>query len=252
MKINTKKPRGKISEDVILCIITTIMDFPHWSGRQRMEYLNNKSGILKGVRITIRSVNRLISNLNFEIKTIKFTPPARNSIGLMYLRAFWARIILEIAMQPNVVFMFVDEAAVTYLPNAIKGRALIGVVPVVEGNLSCKKLSILACVIPVFGVISRWFDGSIKGKDYATFIREVADLIRRAICTGSCKLCLIHDNCSIHKTSEVREAITEIKLNEFPTVPYSPQLNEVVEAYFGFQKKEMANYITKAVIFDQA
>ena len=146
--------RGKITEEVILCIITTIMDFPQWSGRQRMEYLNNKSGIFKkGDGISLRSVNRLISNLNFEIKTIKFTPPARNTTGLMCLRAFWASIVLEIVTQPNVIFMFIDEAAVTYLPNSIKGRALIGVIPVLDGVLSCKKLSILSCVVPGFGVI---------------------------------------------------------------------------------------------------
>ena len=158
--------------------------------------------------------------------------------------------MLEISIQPNTLFLFVDEAAVTYLPHAINGRALIGVVPIVEGNLSCRKLSILSCVIPGFGVISRWFSRNITGKDYAIFVREVSDLVRRAICNGSSKLCLIHDNCNIHRTEDVQKAISECKLNEIPTVPYSPQLNEVVEAYFGFQKKEMANYITTTVIYD--
>ena len=99
---------------------------------------------------------------------------------------------------------------------------------------------------------SRWYRESIKGEDYAIFIREVTDLIRRAICNGSSKLCLIHDNRKIHRTANVKQAIEDLKLNELPTVPYSPHLNEVVEAYFGFQKKEMANYITDAVIFDES
>ncbi|KAH0793646.1 hypothetical protein GPJ56_002437 [Histomonas meleagridis] len=168
----------------------------------------------------------------------------------MILRAFWASIVLEIARLSNVIFMFVDEAAVTLLPNTIKDRALIGVVPAVEGILAQHKLSILSCVIPGFGVISRWFRGSINGNDYAVFIREVTDLIRRAVCSGSNKNCIIHDNCKIHKTSETQRAIKDMKINEIPTVPYSHHLNEVVEAYFGFQKTEMANFDSTALIFD--
>ena len=248
---SSKTSKGKITEDVILCVITTLMDYPHWTGTARTEYLNKKSGLFDGNNsISVRSVNRLISLLNFKVKSIQFSPPARNTIGLMVLRAFWASIVLEVASLPNTVFMFVDEAAVTLLPNTIRGRALIGVVPVVEGILSNHKLSILSCVVPGFGVISRWFQGSVKGDDYAVFVSEVTDLIRRVVCSGSNKICLIHDNCRIHKTERVLKTIQEMKLEEFPTVPYSPHLNEVVEGYFGFQKKEMANFETQACIFD--
>ena len=264
-----KKPRGKITEEVILCVITTLMDYPHWSGVKRTEFLNKKSGLFiqecfhsdksdfpdEGIQhdaISVRSVNRLISMLDFKVKSLKFSPPARNTIGLMILRAFWASIVLEIASLSNIIFMFVDEAAVTLLPETIKGRALVGVVPVVEGILSKRKLSILSCVVPGFGVISKWFRGSVKGKDYALFIREVTDLIRRAVCSGSSKLCLIHDNCRIHKNSETQIAIQEMRLTELPTVPYSPHLNEVVEAYFGFQKTEMANFETNALFLDDS
>ena len=237
--------RGKINEDVLLCLITTLMDYPQWSGEKRAEYLNFHSGIFEaGKGISLRTVNRIISQLQFQIKSIKFAPPARNTVGLMILRAFWACMVLELTTQIDIIFIFVDEAAVTLLSNTIKGRALIGVVPVVEGILSDRKLSILSCVVPGFGVISKWFDESVKGSDYAQFIREVTDLIRRVICTGSYKICLIHDNCKIHKTNETLNAIQQMNLTELPTVPYSPQLNDVVESYFGFQKKEMANFQT--------
>ena len=126
-------------------------------------------------------MNRIISQLQFQIKSIKFAPPARNTVGLMILRAFWACMVLELTTQIDIIFIFVDEAAVTLLSNTIKGRALIGVVPVVEGILSDRKLSILSCVVPGFGVISKWFDESVKGSDYAQFIIEVTDLIRRVI-----------------------------------------------------------------------
>ncbi|KAH0805711.1 uncharacterized protein GO595_001552 [Histomonas meleagridis] len=160
LKVSNLTPKGrkgcKITEEVILCVITTLMDYLQWTGIQRTEYLNLRSGIFeKGSGISVRSVNRLISQLHFRAKSIKCFPPARNTIGLMILRAFWASIVLEIAQLSNVLFMFVDEAAVTLLPNTIKGRALIGVVPAVEGILAQHKLSILSCVIPGFGVISR-------------------------------------------------------------------------------------------------
>ena len=97
------------------------MDYPQWTGIQRMEYLNLRSGIFeRGKGISVRSVNRLISQLRFHVKSIKFSPPPRNTVGLMILRAFWASIVLEIAQLSNVLFMFIDEAAATLLPNAIK------------------------------------------------------------------------------------------------------------------------------------
>ena len=88
-QIKKRAQRGKINEEVLQLLITTIMDYPQWSGKKRAEYLNFESGIFEsGKGISLRSVNRIISQLNFQIKSIKFTPPARNTIGLMILRAF--------------------------------------------------------------------------------------------------------------------------------------------------------------------
>ncbi len=78
--------------------------------------------------------------------------------------------------------------------------------------------------------------------------RELTDLIRRFVATGSEQLFLVHDNCRFHRTEKLLEAFAELEVNEVPTVPYSPQLNEPVENYFGLQKREMANVRPQTVI----
>ena len=48
---------------------------------------------------------------------------------------------------------------------------------------------------------------------------------------------------NIHRTSEVQLSIAETKVSAIPTVPYSPQLNEPVECFFGIMKGKMASQI---------
>lgn len=43
---------------------------------------------------------------------------------------------------------------------------------------------------------------------------------------------MIHDNCPIHKTTEVISEAHKNKINLFSIIPYSPQLNLLVENYF--------------------
>lgn len=102
--------------------------------------------------------------------------------------------------------------------------------------LSAKKMSILAAVIPGFGTIFKWFNNGVKGHSYAQFLNEILFICRTIICNVKTQIIVIHDNCSIHKTAEVKTVARKNKLNIFSIIAYSPQLNLLSENYFGQMK----------------
>lgn len=96
--------------------------------------------------------------------------------------------------------------------------------------------TILTAIVPGFGNISRWFQGSVTHVEYAQFIREAAYIIRTKICKNDNQIVIINDNASIHKTQNVFDVVEENKINFFFTVPYSPQSNLPAENYFSRMK----------------
>ena len=56
------------------------------------------------------------------------------------------------------------------------------------------------------------------------------------------KFIMIHDNCKIHLKDEINTIASQYDSTMLFTTPYSPQLNAVVEMFFGFGKEVIFNH----------
>ena len=237
----------KLTDRVLECLVCTLLDFPQWTTQQRTAYINGPHGATnQGIKLT--TIMKACQRLEFTVKRTRYSPPARNSVGLKALRIVWAKMMLGL-LQTQACFLFVDEAGIVVNPSQYMCRGIIGVTPLTVRNLRQQRTSVVAAVIPGFGVIYKWSKGlSIDNTQYKEFLLEVFDVVRRYIGTGDTKIVLIHDNASIHWTTEVINAINANNVILMPTIPYSPQLNYLAECYFGITKGEIAkmsvpNYI---------
>lgn len=241
----------KLTPDVISCLICTLVDFPTWTIIQRTMYINGINGATdKDIKVS--TIERACQNLKFTVHTTRYSPPARNSVGLRSLRILWARYVSKLIQTGSTCFVFMDEAGLSFMPRNKKCRGFIGVTPLTLRNLQFSRISVVAAVIPGYGIIYQWSDGkSVKGTQYKNFLCEVINIIRRFIGTGATKIALIHDNASIHWTKEVTDFIRHENIELIPTIPYSPQLNYLVECYFGIIKSILANIDIPPVVDDQ-
>lgn len=240
----------KINNDVIECLICTLLDFPTWTLRQRTAYINGMHGATEK-EIKVSTIEKAVKFMNFTIHKTRYSPPARNSIGLRALRITWAKYVSQMIQNGSSCFIFVDEAGLSLFPRSSMCRGFVGVTPLTLRNLQFSRISVVAAVIPGFGVIYQWSDGkSIKNNQYQKFLREVVNVIRRFIGTGKTKIVLIHDNASIHWTNNVLNVINDEKIELLPTVPYSPQINYLAECYFAITKASLANIDVPPIVDD--
>lgn len=228
----------KVTNDTLLCIIVLVLDFPTLSAESIAKYLNSRYGpnFQYEKNVSARTVQRYLKCLKFSIKKASFAPPNRNNIGLRIYRVAWCKIIEDILKNENVLISFVDEAAVTTNEGRRYGRAFAGITPVLNTPLSKIQMTIIAIVIPCYGVLFKFIEGACNGKEYAQFLREVMYFIRKYICNKDTEIIIIEDNCPLHSTEDVDDLIDEMKIALLPIVPYSPCLNECVEGYFGLTK----------------
>ena len=60
-----------------------------------------------------------------------------------------------------------------------------------EAGLSFARISILAAVFPGYGVIYQWSnEKSVKGPQYCSFLKQVANIVRRFIGNGKTQITL--------------------------------------------------------------
>ena len=108
----------------------------------------------------------------------------------------------------------------------VRGSGFVGITPLITGELADTRPSILACLVPGFGVLWRWEDGAITGDVYASFLRYAIDIIRRCVVSGQTQIIVVQDNCRIHETAEVKLAVSESQVSVMPTVPYCVRTTE--------------------------
>ena len=235
-----RKSLQKISDDTILCMIVLILDFPTLSAESIATYLNSKYGpnYQYSKKVSKRTVQRYLKHLKFGVKKASFAPPNRNSIGLRIYRVAWCKIIEKILQNENTLIAFVDEASVTTCEGRAYGRSYAAITPVLNIPLSKVHVTIVAIVIPCYGVLYKFIENACTGDEYALFLKEALLFIRKYICNKDTEIVIIEDNCPIHSTDKVEQTIQELKIALLPIVPYSPCLNECVEGYFGLSKSK--------------
>ena len=234
----------KLTDEALTCLICLALDFPNLPAKQFATYLNSKYGPCGELQkhVTSETVSRALKSLNFSVKRAAFCPPARNSIGLRIYRVAWSLLMQEISNQNDVLLGFIDEAAISIGDGKKYGRSFVGITPLINSPLSSCKVAVLACVLPGYGVLYKFFDTSVHGIDYCQFLEDITNFIRIHICSSKAQIVFIEDNCRIHCTEDVENKIEKLKIAVIPTVPYSPALNEVVEGYFGYIKLAHLEY----------
>ena len=247
--IEETKSRGggdkKVNKEVLQCLVCTILDFPEASDYERTVYVN-KYGPCSDDVISVKTVNRILNDYSIKTKVPCFSSKERNTFSSMILRYVWSSVLKDISCKSNTLFVFIDEAAVVLGKYKKRARGFFSVVPCVNKPLDVKKMTILAAIVPGFGTIFKWFSTSVKGNQYSEFLQEIAYICRTKICNKDTQIVIIQDNCSIHKTVEVKSKATKYHLNLFSIIPYSPQLNLLAENYFG-QMKFFTLYNIKAL-----
>lgn len=236
--------KPKVTPEVMKCLVTTVLDFPDATDAERADYLN-KFGPCVGNNICIKTVNNALKKLKITNKTPSFSPKPRNCFGYRVARIVWANIIRDIQSTSNTLICFLDEAGVV-LNKRKRARGFISMIPTTNKPHFSKNISNLACVIPGFGVIYRWYNRGVHGEDYAKFIRDASFIIRNKICNEQTQIIFVNDNATIHKTENVKEMAARCKINLLYTVPYSPQMNLPAENYF-CQMKHVVCYKFLAV-----
>lgn len=229
----------KVNDETIMCLITLVLDFPTLSTSTYRTYLNSKYGPNYKKNISIRTIERYLKYFRFNVKRAAFSPPNRNYIGSRIFRVAWCMKIEDILDDSNVLFGFIDEAAVTSCEGKNHGRAFTGITPLCNCSLDKIKMSVIAIIYPGFGVIYQIYDESVTGEKYAKFLHDSNEFTRKYLCNKDVEIVIIEDNCPIHCTEKVEETIQLSNISVIPTVQYSPALNGVAEGYFEIVKTHM-------------
>ena len=234
---------GKMNDDIGKCLICTALDFPLWSGQTRLNYLKSKHGPLyqKEETLSVSTVNDYLRNHLFVYKTVSFSPKARNTYGARISRYIWSYYMRNEIKKDDVCLVFIDESAVVATPSTKSGRGFVGVTPTAIKGFDSKKLTLLTAVIPGYGTVSRWFNGSLINQLYSSFIIELESIIRTTIGSGTEHIVIIQDNCHVHAALDVTNALKNSNVLLLNNIPYSPETNFVVENYFGRCKGDLGS-----------
>lgn len=233
----------KYTLETLKCLLCTVLDYPDATSKERADYIN-KYGPADQESISDDTINHILEKMKITIQTPAFSPIQRNSMGYRIARVLWVKVINNIKNDANVLLCFVDEASVVN-GHRKKARGFCSIRPCVNRPLNSATCSVLSCVIPNIGPICRWFNGAVHNNQYAKFLRDIVFVMRAFICNNHTQICIIQDNCSIHKTKLVYDTASALNINLINTVPYSPQLNILAENMFA-QLKNNALYKFKS------
>ena len=175
----------KMTDDALTCLICLALDFPNMQIKHFTSYLNSKFGPCYHKKVKDSTVHCALRSLKFSVKKAAFCPPARNTIGSRIFRVAWSLFMDEISNQNDVLIGFIDEAGVGIGEGSKYGHSFIGITPLINSTLSNCQVSVLACVVPGFGVLYKYYNSSVIGKDYASFLEDITAFLRIYVCSSN-------------------------------------------------------------------
>ena len=231
-----RKPKV-LTNEVFECLLTIHLAFPFLTAKLKRLYLLAKVESCK--KILIRSVQDAMTKMGFVRKKSHPFVYQRNSLGRIALRAFWARRVIKIFENHGFLPVFVDEASIqiqtgSKLIMSYRGTNLAQFEPSKH-----RHVSIIAAVVPGFGVSLYLAYGSIKQMSYKIFIKQVNNKLRTSVCESETNVIFINDNATIHKITDSKKDDINEKTDLLFTIPYSPQTNAGAENLFSFIKGKM-------------
>lgn len=170
------------------------------------------------------TISRILKKMNYTRKTLTLVPINRNSNTNKTLRAEYGA---DLNMLADDRLIFLDESGFNlhlhqkmgYSPKNTK--CFINVPNSKGVNIS------LLCAITISGVLAYKIKiGSLQSSDLLEFIASELPQLE-----NNNRKYIIMDNASIHKTSEVREALNRKNYILKFLPPYSPQLNPIEEFF---------------------
>jgi transposase len=188
-----------------------------------------------GDMVSTATIHRLLKEKDFTTKKLYIEPAGRNTPEMIEKRKVYAREMIRVEEKD---LIFIDEAGFNLWTRRGRGRAKKGERALLRvPNSKGRNITVIAAISPQYGLIhSQVRLGSTTGSVYAQFI---SDLLKRELMRVGSRI-IIQDNCSIHKTDEVKEAFTESRIeHQFKYLPaYSPQLNPIEECF-----AKLASYV---------
>ena len=228
-----RKPKV-LTDEIFDCLLTISLAFPFLTARLKRLYLLDK--VESCTKISIRTVQVAMTKMGFVKKKSHPFVYQRNSLGRIALRAFWARKVLKIFEDHGILPVFVDEASIqiqagSKLIMGYKGTNLAQFEPAKH-----RHVSIIAAVVPSFGIAINLVYGSINQMKYKIFMKMLSDKLRKSVCESETNIIFINDNATIHKITDTKKDNMNEKTDLLFTIAYSPQTNAGVENLFSFIK----------------
>jgi transposase len=140
------------------------------------------------------------------------------------------------AQRRGATVIFVDESGFDLSPHVSRGWALVGVTPVVKFPLRGGRLSAISGVTLDGEVYFRVYEGSIKARQVAVFVRHILRQIPGPIV-------LIWDGIPTHRAREVKREIAAAwsRLQVYRLPAYAPELNPDEYLWNWLKNKELVN-----------
>jgi transposase len=140
------------------------------------------------------------------------------------------------AQRRGATVIFVDESGFDLSPHVSRGWAPIGQTPVLKFPLRGGRLSAISGVTLDGEVYFRMYEGSIKARQVAVFVKHILRQIPGPIV-------LIWDGISTHRAEEVKRVVdavrSRLKVHRLP--PYAPELNPDEYLWNWLKNKELVN-----------
>ena len=235
-------PKRKLTFETVHCLFIISIYFPFATNIQKAKYLDEK-GPIEAKGITPKTVAKGMKMLSMKLKSAKPYVMQRNTVGAIAARALWSELMLECAQDNNTLFGFIDEASIETEVTKDKSLAFKKFILHTNKQMKCEHISMLACIVPGFGVFVKFVKNSVTADIYENFLKIVAKECRENICNCKTHLLFINDNAAIHKAGTMRNIEDKCHFDLIFTIPYSPHLNAPIENFFGFTKKNYANQV---------
>ncbi|KAK8800541.1 hypothetical protein WA158_006859, partial [Blastocystis sp. Blastoise] len=156
---------------------------------------------------SITTIHRVLEGLLYTSKKIQLSPCDRNTERTIGLRKEFTQWFSQNSNAYN--FVYVDEAGFNLWEKRTFGRSIKGqpAILVVDGQRFCN-VSLVLGISSISGyVYHQFFKNSVGSDSFKEFLIGLCDKLNMMHTNKPC--CVILDNCSIHKTTEILDVFRE-------------------------------------------
>ena len=176
------------------------------------------------VSVSTTTISKHIENFSYSLKRVNLIPVRRNDeISVIDRKVYALKFIDMTSELEDYEFVFIDEVGFNVSMRSSRGRAPIGTpATLTVPSIRSRNISI-CCAMNKNGIITYMSrNGAFNAEHFCAFINQLS-FDTKALNLE--KSVLIMDNVKFHKTTAVKDVITEKGFNLQYLPPYSPFLN---------------------------